>query len=123
MRLLALDVGQRRTGAAFCEEDMGVPLALPTIEHNSLPSLLTHVQLLAEARHIQEIILGHPLLLSGKEGKQAEYVRECAEALRAAGFRVHLLDERFTTPRNASGDGDAAAACAILLTFLARKGS
>ena len=45
MRYLALDVGTRRTGIAYLDEDVGVPLPLNTINHTSdvFPSALVAV--------------------------------------------------------------------------------
>ena len=40
--------------------------------------------------------------------------------LTESGFPVELLDERYTTPRAAESDPDAAAACGILQVYLDR---
>jgi putative Holliday junction resolvase len=42
--------------------------------------------------------MGHPLHMSGREGRQAQYAREFAERLEArTGLKVRFWDERLTT--------------------------
>lgn len=120
MCVLALDVGRRRTGAAFADGADGVPLALQSIEHASVRQLVAAVASIVRERAADRIVLGLPLLPSGAEGEQAAYVRSVAHALSPLGLPIAFLDERYTTDKGAS-DGDAKAACEILLTFLDRE--
>ena len=122
MHLLALDVGTRRTGCAFCDDVIGIPLPLDTLMHSSTEELIEQVSSLAKDRGVTHIIIGNPLLPSGRIGAQALLVKQVADLLSARGFSVQLFDERYTTVQHALGDGDAQAACTILLTYLARKG-
>ncbi len=128
MRYLALDIGKRRTGVAFLDEETGIPLPLDTLHHTSETELVTQVAAVSRSRDIAKIIVGLPLLPSGKEGEQAHYVREVADRLIHEGFKVTFLDERYTTKQSMlspiearisskNTDGDAAAACAILSIF------
>lgn len=118
MRLLALDIGTRRTGIAYCD-DTGVPLPLNTIEHESERALIDHIHDLIAARNIDHLIIGLPLLPSGAEGKQSKIVRSVGETL-SAMVPVEYLDERYTT-QDSYPDPDARAACALLTTFLERR--
>src|SRR3989339_297232 len=122
--VLALDIGTRRTGAAFADVATGIPLPLETIAHTSLKQLCDRVLVLCQERSIDTILLGWPLLPSGKEGAQVKIVRKVQEALTQAGLRIEVLDERYTTPRSGkiASDPDSAAACALLGVFLQRKG-
>jgi putative holliday junction resolvase len=123
MRLLALDIGRRRTGVAFFDESIGIAMPLQTIEHQTDTELFHAVSQICATRRIDQMIVGLPLLPSGDRGEQAQYVSGIADTLRALGLPLELRDERFTTPRKqihkhtflrAEIDGDAAAACALL---------
>ncbi len=118
MRLLALDIGKKRTGVAFVDTDNDIPLPLDTIISSSTEEMIERVVDLVEKRHVEQVIMGLPLLPSGKEGSQVQYVRECAGMLEAKGIAVHFLDERYTTSKTTAFDGDARAACELLLTHL-----
>ena len=114
MLQLALDIGTKRTGVAFLDDAVGVPVALPTIEHADTEDLLAAVLLICRERSIDEVIVGLPLLPSGKEGKQAKISRAFAELLESAGVAVSYRDERYTTIREEGVDRDAAAAVQLL---------
>jgi RNase H-fold protein (predicted Holliday junction resolvase) len=66
---------------------------------------------------VDRLIIGLPLLPSGKEGAQAQHVRGIAETLEKSGIAVTLLDERYSSPRTKSADPDAAAALNLLQTI------
>lgn len=116
--LLALDIGTRRTGVAFFDTRTSIPFPLDTIEHQSVEELLGAVGKIAEERLITRLIIGLPRLPSGEEGVQATYTRAIVEKFRERNFTVTLVDERYSTPRSTTGDGDAAAAVEILRTHL-----
>jgi len=123
MRILALDVGSRRTGIAFAECPPGIPLLLPTVHHQSVGDFLDQLAQIINARHIDHIVVGLPLLSSGKEGKQAQRVRALLPLLALLGARVSTLDERYSTERNSLHDPDAVAAWKILTVFIDRLGA
>jgi len=55
------------------------------------------VQLIAE-KDVSLILMGNPLHMSGKEGRQAQYTHEFAERLhKASGVPLRYWDERLTT--------------------------
>jgi len=122
MTILALDIGKRRTGVAFADDDMRVPLALDTLNHASDDEFLEKVLSLMSEKDISKVVVGLPLLPSGEEGSQVEFVRSITQKLEDRGISVEYIDERYTTPKKGLSDGDAAAACAILgLYFEQRK--
>lgn len=126
MRLLALDLGRRRTGVAFADSSVGVPLALDTIQTGSEKDLVDQILQLCDEREIDLVVLGLPLLPSGDEGSQSAFAHLIGERLIDAGVEVGYLDERYTTqarPKKDDVDGDASAACEILLMFLQRNHS
>jgi len=120
MRILALDLGMKRTGVAFADSDVGIALPLDTINSPSPNELLSEILLLADERDIDMILIGLPLLLSGKEGFQTGYVRDMGALLEEKGLAVQYLDERFTSQKHGENDGDARAASTLLSLFLER---
>lgn len=121
MRVLALDIGKKRTGVAFVDTDNDIPLPLDTIIADSAADMIERVVDLIDARHIDEIVIGLPLLPSGTEGSQVQYVRNCGEQLQRRGVTVVFMDERYTTSKNTAFDGDARAACELLQTHMERR--
>ncbi len=125
MHFLALDIGTKRTGVAYCDEDVGIPFPLETIKASSRGAWLERVLALVTERKIDRVFVGLPRLPSGAEGSQAGIVREYTDLLEERGISVVFVDERYTTPRKSKmakerdipereTDADAAAACEIL---------
>lgn len=123
MKTLALDIGTRRTGCAYYDDDTGVPLPLDTLTHTTVEEFCEKVETLVRGRGISRLVAGLPLLPSGKEGQQSESVRAYVTALGRLGLETHFLDERYTTPKASKTDGDASAALSILETYLQKNGS
>jgi len=121
MRILALDIGMRRTGVAFVDEDIGVPLPLDTLRHTSRSSQIRAIEELIRERRAERIIIGLPLLPSGEEGAQAKFVLSIVASLEKAGVEITLLDERYTNKRGNTGDPDAFAAWNLLQTAISMK--
>ena len=97
-RILALDLGKKRIGLAL-SDPLGITAqGLPTLERTNIREDLAKLQRLAAERGVDLILLGHPLHMSGREGKQAEYARNFAARLtERTGLEVRLWDERLTT--------------------------
>lgn len=95
---MALDVGKRRIGLAL-SDPLGITAqGLPTLERINIREDLAALEQIAAAHEVRFILIGHPLHMSGREGRQAEYVRDFAERLRSrTGLQVRLWDERLTT--------------------------
>ena len=121
MRYLGLDVGTKRTGVAFADSEDDILFSLETVHHSSQDELFDAVCTLVSEKAIEEVVLGLPLLLSGKEGSQANIVISLNERLQEAGISTSMLDERYTTPQVKIVDKDAASACEILSLRLQRK--
>ncbi len=123
MRTLALDIGTRRTGIAFLDTTIGIPLPLDTVHHMSEEELVSAVMEIIRHRKVETVIVGLPRLPSGEEGEQARESRKVGTLLASAGAAVEYRDERHTSPRSSQHkhaiptrkiDGDATAACALL---------
>ncbi|MEK7404280.1 MAG: Holliday junction resolvase RuvX [Acidobacteriota bacterium] len=97
-RVLALDVGRRRIGLAVSDELGLTAQGLPTLARTNKREDLAALARLAAEKGVTLILVGHPLHMSGEEGRQAEWVREFAEGLaRHTGLPFELRDERLTT--------------------------
>ena len=97
-RILALDLGKRRIGLALSDPLGLTAQGLPTLERTNLRTDLAALQRLASERGAGLILMGYPLHMSGREGRQAEYVRDFAQKLaQRTGLEVRLWDERLTT--------------------------
>lgn len=121
MKVLALDIGTRRTGVAYLDSEVGIPLPLDTLIHTTDDMLNDAVLKIVRERKIDRVIVGLPLLPSGEEGAQAAVSRRVGERIAQSGVAMEYRDERYTTPNStadgpppSSFDGDAAAACKLL---------
>ena len=76
-RTLAVPLGTVRTGA---------------------PQDVRAIAAMVRDNNVTEVVVGHPLRLSGGSGEAADQAERFADALRAfLGLPVHLQDERLTT--------------------------
>ena len=118
MRYLGLDVGTRRTGAAFADDKDDILFSIATIEHADFDALASAVLAIVREKQVDVVVLGLPLLLSGKEGAQVEVVRSFGQELAKKGITCRFVDERFSTPSAPGLDKDSSAACSILSSIL-----
>jgi putative holliday junction resolvase len=97
-RVLALDLGKKRIGLAL-SDPLGITAqGLPTLQRTRIREDLDALAKLAEDWDVRLILMGHPLHMTGKEGRQAEYTREFAERLQErTGIELLYWDERLTT--------------------------
>lgn len=97
-RVLALDLGKRRIGLAISDELGITAQGLETLERVNLRQDLDALARLAAGRGVALFLLGKPLHMSGREGRQTEFVREFGERLsRHTGLPVEYWDERLTS--------------------------
>lgn len=97
-RILALDPGTKRIGVALSDELGWTAQPLETYERGSLKADLAHIRRLVEQHQVAEVVMGLPLRLDGREGPEAEQVRQFIEMLeRALPVPVVAWDERLTT--------------------------
>ena len=97
-RVLALDVGRKRIGLAISDELGITAQGLPTLERVRIREDLAHLDDLARQRGVGLFLLGYPLHMSGRESRQAGYVKEFGDRLTAfTGIPVNYWDERLTS--------------------------
>jgi putative Holliday junction resolvase len=119
VRVLALDYGSARCGAAVCDPTETIVTPIEPIAAAATRAGLAVIAALVAEREIECLVIGLPLSLSGSDTAQTTETRAFAERLaRRLGGRVpiELHDERLTTrlaqrdvSRRASEDSRAAA--------------
>jgi putative Holliday junction resolvase len=97
-RILALDLGKKRIGMAMSDELGITAQGLPTLERRNKRTDFAALAALVRENHVQQIVLGLPLRMSGEEGTQADWVRAFAEELKGhVDVPIDLRDERWTS--------------------------
>ena len=134
MRIIALDVGERRIGVALSDPTGTLASPLTTINHASegiQPTLDAIVRLVQE-NEASEIVVGIPVSMSGREGPQARVIRDFVKRLaERTTVPIRRVDERLSSvqaermlrdsgarPSRDKGKIDAAAAAIILQSYL-----
>ena len=119
MRVLALDYGSARCGAAVSDPTGTLATPLEPVLRPGTRKGFGRVLALAAETGAERIVIGLPLSLSGEDSAQTVETRAFAERLqRSVQVPVELYDERFTTRLAADAGGSAALdsrAAAILL--------
>ena len=96
MRVLALDVGDRRVGLAISDPTGLLASPLGVVERSQ--SDVQEIVGIAEDNDAATIVVGLPLTLAGDSGAQAGKVRRFVRELRSAtGIPVVTVDERLST--------------------------
>jgi putative Holliday junction resolvase len=96
MRVLGLDVGERRIGVALSDPEGRLAFPLLTHERRGQEDAAA-LAALAREQEAERVVVGLPLSMDGTRGAQAEYSVSFAEALAACGVEVVLWDERLSS--------------------------
>jgi putative Holliday junction resolvase len=100
MRLMALDVGDRRIGVALSDPGQTLARGLRVVQRRSKKADMELLASLVEEHEVEKIVVGHPLGLDGSAGEQARSVEEYVADLReAVEVPVVLWDEGLSTVR------------------------
>ncbi len=127
MRILALDYGTARIGCAISDPSETLARPLAVLE----PPDPGAVAELVAAHEVEQVVIGLPLHLNGREGEQAEATKRFGDELRRlVEVPVETYDERLTTRmaaesrrRGAAAPEDALAAAHLLEGYLAGRRS
>ncbi|MCI8496742.1 MAG: Holliday junction resolvase RuvX [Clostridiales bacterium] len=98
MKILAVDLGEARTGLAVC--DPGEMLASPAgmIMEKDEERLLTKIAEEAKKLRAELIVVGHPVNMDGSRGERAQKCAHMAGLIEdQTGIPTKLWDERCTT--------------------------
>jgi putative Holliday junction resolvase len=134
MRIMAIDLGDRRVGLAMSDPGgiIAAPLRVLDRKEAGWRELLRTV---IGENSVAEIVVGLPKNMDGTIGIQGHRCEKFARELHATtGLKVHLLDERLTSvaasaalreggkkSKNTKKTLDAVAASLILQMFLERR--
>ena len=98
MRILAIDFGTKRVGAALSDPRGLIASPLEVYERRSDTLDADHYRALADREGVEQIVVGLPVHTAGHEGASARLARRFGEVLGAAtGRPVTFFDERYTT--------------------------
>ena len=131
MKVLAIDLGTKRTGFAVSDPAGTMALALPTL----LDVTAVDAAQVVEEQQAEAVVVGLPLNMSGTAGPAAERTMEFVEELRLlVDVPVDVWDERLSTAegqtrlreqglnrKERTRRADVAAAIVILESWLRRK--
>jgi putative Holliday junction resolvase len=131
MRVMAIDVGDKRIGVALSDPTGTLASPNTIIERTEESQDIAAINKIIARYDVTKIVIGLPISLSGRIGEQAEKVHAFADHLvKHIDISVDFRDERLTTVsakrllresgkkgRN-PGKDDAAAAAVILQSYL-----
>jgi putative holliday junction resolvase len=133
-RILAVDYGRKRIGLALSDELGLTAQPLETVVRTNRRDNLRRLREICANNAVAQIVVGHPVHMSGEAGEMANEAALFAERLKKeTGIAVELLDERLTSweaaqimaeTRSPGIEGrslDAIAAAVLLREYLERK--
>lgn len=129
MKILGLDIGDRRIGVAILDTDINVPMPLITLNNNR--AFVNELKKLVIENKVESLIIGMPINLAGHKGEQAKKVKEVVKKIKKKlNTPVVFEDERLTSQTAqkrlkdvdyVKADIDAVAAVVILENWMARN--
>ncbi|CAN5759869.1 Holliday junction resolvase RuvX [soil metagenome] len=97
-RLLALDYGSKRVGAAISDPTRTIATPLEVYQRRSKRVDAEHYRALVQEHEVDRIVIGLPIRSQGEEGESARQARAWGAWLAdGTGLPVTFFDERFTT--------------------------
>ncbi|MRX44989.1 Holliday junction resolvase RuvX [Agromyces kandeliae] len=96
---LGIDVGRARIGVARCDPSAILAVPVETVARSAEDdgTDLRRILELASEFDVLELVVGHPLSMSGRPTASTDDAVGFAERLAAAGAAVRLVDERMST--------------------------
>ncbi|MBR2834581.1 MAG: Holliday junction resolvase RuvX [Coriobacteriales bacterium] len=98
MRVLALDIGEKRVGVACGDTCTLVALPLQVVDAQLVESYSGTFKRLVEDHEPEAFVVGLPKSLDGTEGMQAQRIRKVVQNLRQKlRIPVYFVDERLSS--------------------------
>jgi putative Holliday junction resolvase len=135
-RILAIDLGTKRTGLAVTDPLKMLANPLETIETSTL---LDYLKKYCEKEEVDTLVLGYPIRLNGQDNEMTPKVITMKDRLSKAfpDKKIELVDERFTSKmamqsmismgskkkdrKEKAGNLDKVSAAIILQSYLERQ--
>ncbi len=135
MRVLALDIGEKRIGVAVGDTATRIALPVKVVPANEVLANARTWRILLQDEEPDLLVCGLPRSLSGQQGKQAARVKGIAQRIaQTAGLPLEFSDERLSSSeakhrmreqgmseREMRGKIDMVAAALFLETWLDRN--
>ena len=97
MRIVCLDVGEKRIGVAVTDPLGYTAQGVETIFTRGVENDRARVKELADRYQTNRVLAGLPRNMDGSYGFQAQRVRQFADGLAQLGLEVRYQDERLTS--------------------------
>ncbi len=98
MKILAVDLGLKRTGVAISDAREMLAFPIGTVEEWDLKRLVDRIATIAAEQGAEWLVVGHPRNMDGSRGESARRAESFADSLaQKAGLPTELWDERMTT--------------------------
>lgn len=98
MRILALDLGEKRIGVAVSDELNITAQGLETIKRRTIEDTLNKIKSLIKEYGVSKVVIGMPLNMDGTRGARARLSEEFVTLLRKEiSVETELIDERLTS--------------------------
>ena len=102
MKLLGVDYGRRRIGLAITDDEGRFITGLPTLDRNKTPDVLSKLRAIILERRPDQLIIGLPLDIDGRDTVMSLEIRVFADVLKAlVAIPVSFVDESLTSMRAA----------------------
>lgn len=98
MRVLALDIGEKRVGLAFGDTASGIAVPLCVLPTNEVVAHAATFRRVVEDHEPDLLLAGRPLTMAGESGKQAQHVTELAQGVaERCSLPLDFADERLSS--------------------------
>ena len=127
MKSIGIDYGERRIGIAVSDPDGKIAFPRGIIIHKSINATIRKIINTIKAEHIENIIVGLPVGLDGRQTKQTAIVKSfVAQLAKQTDMPIVLENEMFTTriPAEtgiAKDHIDASSAALLLQSYLDKR--
>lgn len=136
MRVMGLDIGEKRIGVAIADTATGIAVPLRVMDVRDVLDNARPWRTLVQDNEPDALVFGLPKTMRGDAGQQAARVRACAKRIAdACGLPFEFEDERLSSAeakrllreqglseREMRGKVDSVAASLFLETWIARNG-
>lgn len=98
MRILAIDLGEKRTGTAICDEKEIISYPLKVILEENRNKLVEKISNIVKESKVEMILVGFAKNMDGSSGEKAKKCQQFAQNLKKElNIPITLWDERQTT--------------------------